>query len=189
MASKPSSKFSHLNLGRILRALVNEPLTTIQLQEKTGISIQTARSLCKSLHKAKLLYIAHWHPSKAMYLPAYHFGEGTDASKDDRLSLSQTQLLTLLKAQPARYHLAQDLGAKIKLSTRTTLLQLNALERKGMVSSRDTLPKQWRYCAVPRPKTVKASDITARDGTEIHKPEPRPKATPQSWFSVLGIKP
>ena len=187
MASKPSSKFSHLNLGPILRALVDEPLTTIQLQEKTGISIQTARSLCKSLYKAKLLYIAHWHPSKAMYLPAYHFGQGTDASKDDRLSLSQTQLLTLLKAQPARYHLAQDLGAKIKLSTRTTLLQLNALERKGMVSSRDTLPKQWRYRTPPRPKPATAQEQAIKDSLQDHAP--RPKATPQSWFSVLGIKP
>jgi hypothetical protein len=175
-----SSKFSHLNLGRILRALVDGPLTTIQLQAKTGISIQTARSLCKSLYKAKLLYIAHWHVSNSTYLPAYHFGKGTDASKDERLGASQTKLLAILKAHPARYHEGQDLGAKISLSTRTTLLQLNALEKKGLVSSRDTSPKQWRYCTpLPKRRAVdKEADKVA--------PAPRPKAAPQSWFSMLN---
>jgi DNA-binding transcriptional ArsR family regulator len=181
-----SSKFSHLNLGPILRALVDGPLTTVQLQAKTGISIQTARSICKSLHKAKLLHIAHWHVSNSTYLPAYRFAEGTDASKDDRLCPSQTKILALLEAQPARYHLAENIGEKIKLSTRTVLLQLNALERKGLVSSRDTLPKQWRCCLlVPKRK---AAATAGTDGTEVQKPAPRPKADPQSWFSVLGVK-
>lgn len=175
-----SSKFSHLNLGRILRALVDGPLTTIQLQEKTGISIQTARSLCKSLYKSKLLYIEHWEASKAMYLPAYRFGKGTDAPKDERLSLSQTKILKLLKESRNHYHVAETIGEHINLSTRTTLLQLNALERKGLVSSRDTSPKQWRYCTpIPKRKTV------AKE-TEKVISVPRPKAVPQSWFSMLN---
>lgn len=180
-----SKKFSHTNLGPILRALVDEPLTTTQLQQKTGISIQTARSICKSLHKAKLLHIAHWHISNATYLPAYRFAEGPDASKDARLNTTQTQLLHLLKAQPARYHLAEKLSPKLNISTRTILLQLNALEQRGLVSSRNTLPKQWRYRTPPQ-KTGTPKNQAASDKEEKHAP--RPKATPQSWFSVLGTR-
>ena len=181
-----SKKFSHTNLGPILRALVDGPLTTVQLQHKTGISIQTARSICKSLYKAKLLHIHHWHISNSTYLPAYRFAEGTDASKDDRLGITQAKILDLLKAQPARYHLAEKLAPNLELSVRTVLLQLNALEQRGLVSSRNTLPKQWRYRTPPPQKTGTPKGQAASDKEE--KPTPRPKAPPQSWFSVLGTR-
>lgn len=188
--SATAKKFGCADLGTVLKALIREPMTCRDLALTTNLGICSARELCRSLHKAKLLYIHHWACHSNNYVPAYHFGEGQDQRFEDRVPLSQARILDCFKSHSVHLGLAY-LSKQLHMSERAIAKHLNILERKNILIG--TQPpkknKTWRLHPSYTPsKLHKTKSLPTQTPTTTPKPRPKTITTQQTWFSMLGIK-
>lgn len=174
--------FNSANLGPVLRALTREPLTYQQLATKTGLGTDTSRSLCRSLHQSKLVYIHHWEPHNHSYQPAYHFGEGQDQPFKNRMPFTQVRILECFKSPTTHLGLA-FLTQKLNLTENTLARHLAKLEKKHIVLSSNHQnthrKKTWR---------INPQHFQPKLNQPTQPIRPKNNTTPQTWFSVLGIK-
>lgn len=74
--------FSVKTVAPILRLLKDRAWSVPDLAEEAGISRETARTLCKTLHDEGLIYVQYWDLIGSYWSPSYRWGMGFDAKKD-----------------------------------------------------------------------------------------------------------
>jgi hypothetical protein len=74
--------FSAKTVASILRLLQDRAWAVPELAEEAGVSRETARTLCVTLHAEALLYIERWDLIGSYWSPVYRWGMGPDAKKD-----------------------------------------------------------------------------------------------------------
>lgn len=64
----------------------------LELAEMTGLSIQTVRLYCKTMHRKKIVHIADWSEDAkgGRTLKVFALGSGKDMPKPKRLTATQT---------------------------------------------------------------------------------------------------
>lgn len=73
-------RIGKVGYARILRALLDRPMTETQLREKCGIGHTAAHRIVRAMHRLKLVHIGSWACTEGTrYVPAFSFGEGPDA--------------------------------------------------------------------------------------------------------------
>lgn len=72
-----------MSYAKLIRALVDAPMTVAELAEETGYHVVTVRAYLKALKKESLTYIADWVADKTgrRNTPMYAFGTKKDAPR------------------------------------------------------------------------------------------------------------
>jgi len=66
--------------ARVLRSLYDSPCTTVQLNERLGLSRLTGATLMAGLHTMGRVHVSGWdQPRKRPTVPVWHYGSGDDA--------------------------------------------------------------------------------------------------------------
>lgn len=73
--------FNVKTVAPILRLLQDRARSVPELAEETGVSRETARTLCKTLHDEGLIYVQYWDLKGSYWSPSYRWGTGLDAAK------------------------------------------------------------------------------------------------------------
>lgn len=181
------TRFGYHNLGKIIRLLIDQPLTSRQLSELTNLGVDPARHVCKHLHKAKLVYIADWEfVPPCSYAPCFRFGEGVDAPAMTRFAKNQTRILQKLAEQPNNPKPAAVLAEELNLTENCTKKHLNILVKRHLIAALPTRKRcpKYLYKLITLPSTAKNKPHKPRP-TAISKSRQNTR-TPQSWFSMLA---
>lgn len=96
-----------MSYAKLIRALVEIPMTVAELVEETGYYPTTVRAYLKALRKEKLVYITGYHEDKygRNNTPAFSFGvKKKDAPRTPKCRA------TRVRAERARDSLAAQLG-------------------------------------------------------------------------------
>lgn len=103
----PQIKVNQETYARLLRMLLDDPVTANELVEETGLHRVTAQSLMRTLHKHEVVHVCAWEPDKLGRdrIPVFKLGAGrdkprrklTDAQKQARCRAKKVSLDTLMK--------------------------------------------------------------------------------------------
>ena len=74
-------RFSVKTVASVLRLLQDRAWSVPELAEEAGVSRETARTLCKTLHDEGLIYVQYWGLKGSYWSPSYRWGMGPDAAK------------------------------------------------------------------------------------------------------------
>jgi predicted ArsR family transcriptional regulator len=73
--------FNVKTVAPILVLLRKRPWSVPELAEEAGITRETARTLCKTLHDEGLVYVQYWTLMGSYWSPSYRWGMNPDAEK------------------------------------------------------------------------------------------------------------
>ena len=77
----------------LIKALFEQPRTSKDLIEATGLGRDGVSAFCESMHKEGMIHIVDWQFDGANYRPVYAFGPGQDVT--DRWNKNERQLLEI----------------------------------------------------------------------------------------------
>ena len=157
--------------ARILAAM-DQPMTTLQLSEHTGLRLDKASAAIKLLFGKGRVHISAWAPRKSRSgPPAAIYSKGVGVSPPRPQPESSAIVLAALPATTAQAH------EKLGLSRARVALVLQQLHRKNAVHISGWL----------EPYHVKPSAIYSA-GAGVDAPEPGPRLAPlSSVCRVMGV--
>ena len=90
--------------ARVVRMMMDGPVTTRDITEETGLHIVTAQALMRDMKRHKVVHIAGWDPD-VMGRPlnaAYRLGEGKDALRPSKTAAELSKGYRVRLAQRKR---------------------------------------------------------------------------------------
>ena len=87
MAGKRCQRIGMSGYARMLRCVIDRPLSREELMERCNLGRTAAAALLHGMHRLRLIHIASWvHPRRAAaYSPVYAYGERPDAPYPERM--------------------------------------------------------------------------------------------------------
>ena len=173
-------RLSATTIPKLLKAMMEQPRSTKELIEATGLGHDGVHLFCQSMHEHGLVHIVWWDYNDSQYAPVYAFGSGIDTT--ERWNSTEQALLKIF-GQDLLSRTIAELQTELKLHAATIKRSLNELVAKKYLIKNPTAVSWRRNPNVAFPN---------RRGTTSHaesvlRPNHRQKikVPQQSWFSAI----